>query len=314
MAVVALDPRTRLRLAALCTGASNMTDIVSLPIASWDHPCSAAERELALLALERGSVLLFPQLRFTIDDGERRLLSPAVAGRGKHVSLDPASGRLRGSGADGADLILLRSMMKRFAASSQALLGNVLPQYAAGLQQARTSFRPVEIAGRAVSWRKDDTRLHVDSFPSSPTQGRRILRVFSNINPHGRARTWRLGESFEGAARRHLPSLPGPIRGAGHVLELLGITKGRRSAYDHFMLRLHDGMKADRVYQSQVAQSFWEFHAGSTWTLFSDQVSHAAMSGQYAMEQTYYLPVDCMLDPSQAPVRVLERLLGRALT
>lgn len=291
-----------------------MTDIVSLPIAGWDHPCSAAEREIALLELERGSVLLFPQLRFTMEDGERRLLSPAIAGRGKHVSLDPSRGTLRGSGAGGADLVLLRGMMRRFAASSQALLGNLLPRYAAELQQARTSFRPVEIAGRQVSWRKDDTRLHVDSFPSSPTQGRRILRVFSNINPHGRARTWRLGESFEGAARRHLPALPGPIRGAGRLFEFLGITKGRRSAYDHFMLRLHDGMKADRAYQSEVAQSVQEFHAGSTWALFSDQVSHAAMSGQYALEQTYHLPVDCMQDPSQAPVRVLERLLGRALT
>ncbi len=293
--------------------ARDMTDVVRLPTASWNQPCPADEQEHALRALERGSVLLFPRLRFAMEDGERRLLSPAIAGQGKNVSLDPSRGTLAGSGADAADLELLRGMMNRFAASSSALLGNVLPRYAPGLERARTSFRPVEIAGRPASWRKDDTRLHVDSFPSSPTRGKRILRVFSNVNPQGQARTWRLGEPFEDAARRHLPSLPGPIPGASHVLEFLGITKGRRSAYDHFMLRLHDRMKADRIYQSDVPQSVHEFGTGSTWIVFTDQVSHAAMRGQYALEQTYHLSIECMLDPSRSPLRVLERLLGRAL-
>lgn len=291
-----------------------MTDVISLPIASWDHPCSTAEQERALRALERGSVLLFPQLRFSIQDGEGRLLSPTIAGEGKNVSLDPSSETLRGSGADEVELRLLRSMMQRFATSSRALLHNLLPRYEAGLQQARTSFRPVEIAGRSTSWRKDDTRLHIDSFPSSPTQGKRILRVFTNVNPHGQSRTWRLGESFEGVARRYLSSLPSPIWGTSHVLNLLGVTKTRRSAYDHFMLRLHDRMKADLAYQSEVVQSVHDFHAGSTWIVFSDQVSHAAMTGQYALEQTFHLPGDCMLDSSQAPLRILERLLGRELT
>jgi hypothetical protein len=37
------------------------------------------------------------------------------------------------------------------------------------------------------------------------------------------------------------------------------------------------------------------------------------MSGQHAFEQTFYLPVNKMRDPSLAPLRVLERQLGRAL-
>ena len=31
--------------------------------------------------------------------------------------------------------------------------------------------------------------------------------------------------------------------------------------------------------------------AGSTWMTFTDQVSHAAMAGQYQFEQTFLLPV-----------------------
>jgi hypothetical protein len=39
--------------------------------------------------------------------------------------------------------------------------------------------------------------MHVDNFPSTPTRGKRILRVFTNVNPSGRARVWRMGEPFE---------------------------------------------------------------------------------------------------------------------
>jgi hypothetical protein len=291
-----------------------MTEVIDIPIAEWDQPCSAAEQRRAALALESGNVVLLPNLRFALRGNEDRLLTEAVAGQAKNVSLDPVRGVLRGSDAGEAELTLLRGVMSRFASLSRALIGNLLPFYQAHLQQARTSFRPIEVAGRATAWRKDDTRLHVDSFPSSPTQGTRILRVFTNLHPGGRVRKWRLGEPFEQVAQRYLRALPGPIWGASVVLHSLGLTKGRRSDYDHYMLRLHDRMKADMDYQSAAAQSGFDFPAGSTWIVFTDQVSHAAMSGQYALEQTFHLPVQAMLDPSRSPLRILERLLGRPLT
>lgn len=291
-----------------------MTEIIALPIDRWDRPSLTTERQDVILALEAGKVLFFPRLRFAIMGDETKLLSSTITGRAKNISLDPARGTIRGSQAGETESGLLRSMMTRFAVMSAALLHNLLPSYEADLRQARTSYRPIEIAGRSSSWRKDDTRLHIDSFPSSPTQGKRILRVFANVNPHGRPRTWRIGEPFENVARRYLPLIPRPIRGSELALELLGITKSRRSPYDHYMLHLHDWMKADQAYQAQAAQRYFEFPAASTWAVFTDQVSHAAVSGQYALEQTFHLPVQAMLDPSQSPLRVLERLLGRQLT
>ena len=191
---------------------------------------------------------------------------------------------------------------------------NLFPRYESSITQARTSFRPVEILGRATSWRKDDTRLHVDSSPSSPVQDKRILRIFCNVNPDGRGRYWRLGESFPSVAARYLPSLSPPAWGSSQFLRLCRITKSRRSAYDHFMLQLHDRMKADSDYQSGANQSTYDFPAGSTWIAFTDQVSHAAMTGQHLFEQTFYLPVASMMDPSRSPLRVLERLTGQTLT
>jgi 3-deoxy-D-manno-oct-2-ulosonic acid (Kdo) hydroxylase len=291
----------------------SMSDIITLPNTTWDQRLSPAEQELAVDALERGNVLVFPQLSFLIQDRERQFLSPTIVGAGKNVSLDPSTWSLRGSSVREPAQQRLKMMMNRFAKSSQDLVDSVLPNYQEGLVQARTSFRPVEISGRNTSRRKDDTRLHVDSFPSWPTQGNRILRVFTNVNPNGQSRGWRLGETFEGVARRYLPSIPRPIWGASSVLNLLGITKGRRTAYDHYMLHLHDRMKADIEYQEQVTQRAYEFNTGSTWMVFTDVVSHAATGGQYAFEQTYHLPVNAMLDPSRAPVRILENLLGHDL-
>jgi hypothetical protein len=205
-------------------------------------------------------------------------------------------------------------MLSRFADAAQALVMGLFPSYAAGLRRERTSLRPAEIAGRVTSWRKDDTRLHVDSFPASPVQGRRILRVFSNVNPSGKPRVWRVGGEFAMVAGRFAPKLRLPPPGTGVLLRMLRVTKARRSPYDSLMLQLHDRMKADADFQERSEQERFEFPAGSTWLAFTDAVSHAAMAGQYQLEQTFLLPVGAMLDEHRSPLRILERLKGRALT
>jgi len=309
---LAMEPSTGMRRESKA-GPAGMAGIVASGVAGWEQPCSTVEQQHAVVALEAGNVLLIPRLRFPLRDGEDGVLSLPAGRDAKNVSLDPATGAVRGSDAGEARVELLRCMMTRFAALTRTLLRNLLPAYDVHLRPGRASYRPAEISGRVTSWRKDDTRLHVDSFPSSPTQGMRILRVFANVHPGGQCRTWRLGASFESVAQRYARTLPAPVWGAGAALHMLGMTRSRRSAYDHYMLRLHDAMKADAAYQAAGTQTSYEFPAGSTWIVFSDQVPHAAMSGRCALEQTYYLPVRAMLDPSRSPLRILERILARPL-
>jgi hypothetical protein len=120
--------------------------------------------------------------------------------------------------------------------------------------------------------------------------------LFTNVNA-ALPRLWRAGEPFEQAAKNFLPRLRPPFPGSLWMLERLHITKGKRSLYDHFMLGIHDAMKADERYQAQVEQAEIAFPAGATWACFTDAVSHAAMSGQHAFEQTFYLPVSAMRGP-----------------
>jgi hypothetical protein len=207
----------------------------------------------------------------------------------------------------------LADVMARFSRDAERLLQTLLPSYRHHLTRARASFRPAEVAGRRTSWRKDDTRLHVDAFPASPVQGRRIIRVFSNVNPAGRARTWRVGPEFAEVARRFAATLSPPFPGTPLLLRALRVTKSLRSPYDAMMLQLHDAMKGDADFQQTAPQEQVEFSAGSTWIAFTDQVSLAALAGQYQFEQSFLLPVHAMQDPSRSPLRILEQIKQRPL-
>jgi hypothetical protein len=264
--------------------------------------------------LESGDVLWLRESFFAVEVAERALLTPSIlAGDSKNVSFDPSTGRVSGASAAGEPAERLRGMLARYSRDAEAFVRRTCPSYAEHLRLGRTSFRPAEIAGRESSWRKDDTRLHVDSFPATPVQGRRILRVFANVNPQGKPRSWRVGEGFDALAARFAPGLRAPLPGAAALLHALHLTKTRRSLYDAFMLQLHDRMKQDSAYQASAPQMPFDFPSESAWMAFTDQVSHAAMSGQYQLEQTFLLPIGGMLDERRSPLRVLERLKGRAL-
>jgi 3-deoxy-D-manno-oct-2-ulosonic acid (Kdo) hydroxylase len=285
--------------------------VVSLPISNWDGPFDPDLGCTAVTALEAGQVVCLNGLAFMTRPEETVLLSSALLDNSrKNISFDPVSGRVGGS-AEHPEL--LAAMLARFARSAELMLRGLLVPYADTLWAGRTSFRPAEIAGRAYSPRHDDRRLHVDAFPSRPIGGARILRLFTVLPQASAAREWRIGEPFEGVAVRFLPALPSPAPLRARLYALLGLTKGVRSAYDQMMLALHDRMKLDADYQRQVSFTPWTFSPGSTWLCFTDQVSHAALSGHMMLEQTFHVPVRSMLDPERSPLRILERLAGRAL-
>lgn len=274
----------------------------------------SADQTNATLALESGKVLYFPHLPFELLAEESSFLSPSIVDpRSKNISYDLRTHALRGTLCEGSKAEGLKGMIRRYALFSRSLIDKVLPSYLSSIVQARTSFRPVEALGRPSSYRKDDTRLHIDAFPANPVRGKRILRVFTNVNPDGKPRVWRLGEPFENVASTFTPRLSGPFPGMATLMHALKITKSRRSPYDYYMLKLHDSMKGDMQYQKSVSQQEVLFPPGSTWIVFSDQVSHAAMSGQHLFEQTFHLPPEALQHPDRSPLKVLERLLGKSL-
>jgi hypothetical protein len=264
--------------------------------------------------LEGGAVVTTVAAAFTLSDAEADRIAQGVgAGRAKNVSLDPTTGTVRGASRDAAGDGVVGALMRRHAAWARERVLEAAPAYGPHLRMGRASLRTRDAGDPAISPRKDDRRLHADAFPSRPTGGERILRVFSNINPQGQPRLWRIGEPFEDYAKRWLGQVRRPWPGEAWLLQRLGVTRGLRTAYDALMLGLHDLAKLDEAYQREGPSRDVAFAAGSSWMVFTDGVVHAAMAGRFALEQTFYLPVEGMKTPEASPLRVLERLTGRRL-
>jgi hypothetical protein len=288
--------------------------ITEVDINTWTGRINKDLIPHALEDIESGKVIFMPSLKFTLSKAEEQFLTPHCADpKSKNISYDRPTSVLKGSTCTGVDLIHLQQMMDRFAKNARELIDTLFPHYNERLQWGRTSYRPTEVAGRKVSsYRKDDSRLHVDSFSSTPVQGFRLLRVFSNINPC-HPRVWKLGEPFETVATRFLPHISQKQWINPYILHKLRITKSLRTSYDHLMLQIHNRMKGDMTYQQTANQIRFSFPPSSTWIVMTDQVSHAALSGQFLLEQTFYLPSTAMKLQEHAPLSILERLTGRSL-
>ena len=284
--------------------------IVEVNISKWDAPSSQNQ---LITDLESGKVLHFTNLEFPVSEIEQQYFTSEIRDKkSRNISLN-ISGELKGVIKNNEAESNLAAMMTRYRTQSHLLVNTILPRYKDHLHLAPTSFRPNQIVTRNQSWRADDKRLHVDAFPSRPNYGERILRVFINVNPNKVPRVWRIGEPFEAIVDRFLADTKPYSAWQAKVLNAFGITKSLRSEYDHLMLQLHDSMKRDLNYQRNCPQLTVEFPTGSVWICFSDQTSHAAMSGQFMMEQTFHLPALNQYNPNTSPLAILRNHIGREL-
>jgi hypothetical protein len=147
--------------------------------------------------------------------------------------------------ADKQKTAAIARLMARYHQMTLQLIDALLPGYGEALHHPQTSLRlhPITAWRETTSWRKDDSRLHVDAFPSRPVKGDRILRIFCNIHPRGEPRTWRTG-AFRYPRGTLSAAAETLVAVRRRLLAALGITKSRRSHYDHLMLALHDAMKS----------------------------------------------------------------------
>ena len=292
--------------------ADGVTPVVMLDIASWRPRVDAAEVERHARALEAGGVLVLPRLAFALAPDETRFLDVRWSDgkREEHQSRRRMRSRARAARAD--ELAALARDGRALRRRRRGAGVRAVPALCAVRARARArAIGRSGAAGRAVSWRKDDSRLHVDAFPSRPNHGERILRVFCNVNPTAADRVWRVGETFEAMARTLLPRIRAMLPGEAAVLAALHVTKGRRSEYDHLMLGLHDRAKADLDYQRDCAQREVRFAPGTTWICFSDQVMHAAVVGAvHARADDRTCRSRRCTSPQRSPLAVLERLTG----
>lgn len=279
--------------------------------------------------LEQGEILFFANIPFDLKEEDREFLLAQRQGDSrihKNVSYRLKQDVLRGFASKRAsDVATLHDIMRRYSREVTRFLSIFLAPYAEHWSLDFASYRPLEEEGRALSLHKRNDLLHVDAFPSRPTKGGRILRVFTNINPT-EPRIWHTTYRFDTLAQRFAADaglekisrsssgIGSLRRGAVQLGRSLGLPIPDRSAYDRFMLRFHDYLKENAQFQNAGDRIKLEFPPSATWIVFTDGVPHAAISGQFALEQTFIIPTAALLAPEKAPIKVLESLCGRTLS
>ncbi|HWD19735.1 MAG TPA: Kdo hydroxylase family protein [Verrucomicrobiae bacterium] len=292
----------------------------------WMAPASAPFRARQCCArLEEGRVLFLDRIPFDFPREDREfLLAQRQSGSKLHknVSYRPRADIIRGAAGPRADVDRLHQIMRRYSAETVRFLGELLAPYAAHWSLDYASYRPEEEKGRDLPVHKRNDLLHVDAFPTRPMHGRRILRCFTNINPRA-ARVWHTTDGFETLAHKYadeagLRDFAARSHTRAHPLlsgvkRMLGFKAPDHSAYDKFMLRFHDFLKERADFQQSCPKTRIEFPPCSTWICFTDSVPHAVLSGQFALEQTFIIPVQALVTPERAPIRILEKIAGARL-
>jgi hypothetical protein len=273
--------------------------------------------------LEAGDILFFPQtpVPLTADDTSFLLgQQQSDSSLHKNIAYKPNVDKLSGFDAKTASpaaVERLHAIMRRYSQSVVAFLTGFLAPYHANWHLDYASFRPQEEQGRDLPLRRRNDLLHTDAFPTRPTHGARILRFFNNIHPE-RTRDWVVSDPFAATVRQFAPAQIAPHpdtalsrmgKGAARVIGLgAAIPSLKRSPYDEFMMRFHNFLKENPRWQAECPKYPYQFPAGSSWMVYTDTVPHAVLAGQYALEQTFLVRPEAMVQPEVSPLKVLEEI------
>ncbi len=272
--------------------------------------------------LEAGNILYIPFVPFHFADEDLQFLlaqRQTGAKNRKNIAYKPKTNSISNAvelSEDHSKRLL--EVMQRYSQTVSTFLSELLAPYASQWKLDYASFRPFQEKGRQLRTRARNDLLHVDSFPTRPMNGNRIMRFFTNINPTD-SRFWTTSDPLEVLAARfggkdvRFPKNDTLLRSLASLGQKLGLPITLRSPYDVFMLNLHNFLKENQEFQQTCPKDYWEFPSMSCWIVFTDQVSHAATAGQYALEQTILVPPSALVNPESAPISVIEKLAQRKM-
>ncbi len=259
-----------------------------------------------------------PTLRFLRSELPTKL-------RLKNVSYHPEADRLTGLQADDATRERVTGVLREHLGSVTSFLGRVAPHLAAGWTVGTCSFRPIQERGRNLKPHASNELVHIDAGAYGATHGDRILRFFVNVN-EGEDRVWASKGSISDLLERH-GAAAGLLESSGRLKQ--PIDKGAAdhafsaligglarlnplartldsSPYDRAMRRLHNYMKDSEAFKSD-SRGYQEirFPPFSAWAVFTDGVSHASLSGQFALVTTMIVRRRALRHPQFAPYSLL---------
>jgi hypothetical protein len=278
-------------------------------------------------ALEAGQVVYFPQCPIELppeQDLEWLRTGLDATLKAKNLSYHPESDSVPRFEADAETRVRVENLLRTHGRRVADFWRQAMPDYIPGCTFGTTSFRPVEEQGRNLKPRSSNELVHIDAGAYGATNGSRILRFFVNVHPD-RDRVWGTRGSFAElmakypplweAARDGKPRVPtrkgplghlysGSIRAVSKLYPLFRVIDS--SPYDRSMRRIHNYMKEDPGFtQDRADYQEIRFPPFSAWMVFTDGISHAALTGQYALISTALVPLENCRHIEQTPFGIL---------
>jgi hypothetical protein len=279
-------------------------------------------------ALEANHIVYFPRSPVRLPDEQAlQYLRSGLPSqlRLKNVSYHPDSRRLSGLEADKATCERTAEILREHLDAVTAFLAAATPRLNQALTGAKTSFRPIQERGRNLKPHASNELVHIDAGAYGATNGDRILRFFVNVNEH-EDRVWASKGPIQDLLDRH-GTAAGLLDSNGHLNRRIDKGLGDHalsfavralarvnplasaldsSPYDRAMRRLHNYMKDSDEYKSdQRGYEEIRFPPGSAWMVFTDGVSHASLSGQFALVTTVIAKREALRYPHFAPYNLL---------
>src|SRR5215510_3775387 len=277
--------------------------------------------------LERAQIVYFPQSPVPLPSGEElKFLREELARHvvRKNISYYYNDDRLTGLDVEAEISQRARGVLRGYGANVQEFLARTMPNFFRACRTGTTSFRPFEEKGRALKPHASNELIHVDAGAYGATHGDRILRFFTNVNL-SEDRVWVTKGTFADLYQRHAKAAgiagKAPVRVQEKWMDRAYTTLVRAasrwvplakvidsSPYDRAMRRFHNYMKDTPAFQRESAgQLEMRFPPFSSWMVLTDAVSHACRSGQYALVDTFLVPLaNCRLR-QHAPYEILRR-------
>ena len=301
-------------------------------ISKFDEDHWRAEPDSVRDALEANRIVYFPTCpvplpdRATLDFLRRELPSRLKL---KNISYHPEAGKISGIEADAATTLRVTDLLRSHLNDVSSFLRRVTGDLTIDARIGTCSFRPIEEKGRNLKPHASNELVHVDAGAYGATNGDRILRFFVNVSAD-RDRVWATKGTFEDILNR-CGRQAGLLDESGRLS--VSITKGGvdrafsavvaglshlnplatvldSSPYDRAMRRLHNYMKDDEEFKGDpTGYQEIRFPPNTSWTVFTDGVSHASLEGQFALVTTMIVRRARMRWPERAPFNTL---LGRS--
>lgn len=282
-------------------------------------------------SLERGSIVYFPESPVALPaDEDLIFLRQELPGllKLKNVSFHPEAGSVRGLDSDDAEVRQrVNRILKKVSDDIAGFLSRAAPRLTDNWTVGTCSFRPIQEQGRDLDAHASNELVHVDAGAYGATHGDRILRFFINVNPD-EDRIWatkgnfpellqahgeRAGLEFGTAGGNYLRKGPLDHTWSSIVKTLsnIGMPTARvldSSPYDREMRKFHNYMKdTPEFQQSRQGHEEFRFPPFSAWMVFTDMVSHACLSGQFAFVHTSLVRLENCRLPELAPINLLRQ-------